>query len=142
MAKIFLTKHFGSLRPTDEASEEALRKIGQGEVVTCEIRKPRNIKHHRKWWVTMGMIAENFPEEIKPEHISDSIKMELGYTVKWKVNGKEYEKPDSISFERMDQIEFSGFYDKAEKLILLKWLPGITSETLRKEIEELLTFHG
>lgn len=141
MAKLFLVKHFNSLRPTDDTSEAALKQIAQGEIVTCEIRKPRNIKHHRLWWVLMSLIAENFPEEIKPEHISDSIKMELGYTIKWKVNGKEYEKPDSISFERLDQIEFSAFYEKAEKLILTKWLPGIDSDTLRKEIEELLTFH-
>lgn len=43
MARFLAAKQFGSLRPVDEGGQDALRKIGNGELVMIEMKLPRNV---------------------------------------------------------------------------------------------------
>jgi hypothetical protein len=46
--------------------------------------------------------------------------------------------PKSIAFHKMDQTEFEAFYDRCIDKIARHFLPGVKSEDLRREVEELI----
>lgn len=70
MARFLAQKHLGSLRPTDSSGEDALRKIGNGEVVSIEVKRPRNVKHHR--------IAKHFLPGVTSEQLRAEVETMTG----------------------------------------------------------------
>ena len=63
MAKILAQKHLNSLRPVDDAGHDALRKIGNGEIVEIEFKRKRNVKFHRMFWALMSIVHENMEHD-------------------------------------------------------------------------------
>lgn len=138
MARFLAQKHLGSLRPADEAGEDALRKIGNGEVVSIELKRPRNIKHHRMFWALMTIVHSNMDEARYPtvEDLVAAVKIAAGLRTRIVLpNGDVGFIPGSIAFHKMDQSEFGAFYDKVCDLLAKHFLPGVTSEQLREEVE-------
>ena len=66
MAKFLALKHLNSLRPATDDGLDALRHIANGELVTIELRRPRNIKHHRMFWALMTIVHDNMDHERYP----------------------------------------------------------------------------
>lgn len=140
MSRFLAQKHLGSLRPTDSAGEDALRKIGNGEVVSIELKRPRNVKHHRLFWALMTIVHENMDEARYPtvEDLVAAIKIAAGLRTRIVLpNGDVGFIPGSIAFHKMSQDEFSAFYDRVCDLIAKHFLPGVTSEQLRAEVETM-----
>lgn len=138
MARFLAQKHLGSLRPADEAGEDALRKIGNGEVVSIELKRPRNIKHHRMFWALMTIVHNNMDEARYPtvEDLVAAVKIAAGLRTRIVLpSGDVGFIPGSIAFHKMDQAAFSDFYDRVCDLIAKYFLPGVTSEQLREEVE-------
>lgn len=138
MAKFIAQKHLGSLRPTDEAGQDALRKIGNGELVTVEVRKSRNIRHHRMFWALMTIVHDNMDHSRYPtvEDLTSAVKIAAGLRTRIELpNGEVGFIPGSIAFHRMDQIAFGAFYDRVCDLICQHFLPGVESDALREEVE-------
>lgn len=138
MSRFLAQKHLGSLRPADEAGEDALRKIGNGEVVSIELKRPRNIKHHRMFWALMTIVHSNMDEARYPtvEDLVAAVKIAAGLRTRIVLpNGEVGFIPGSIAFHKMDQTAFSAFYDKVCDLIAKHFLPGVTSDQLREEVE-------
>lgn len=44
--KVLLARKLNALYPVDDAAETVLQKLGQGEIVEVEVKRPRNI-HER-----------------------------------------------------------------------------------------------
>jgi hypothetical protein len=138
MAKFLAQKHLGSLRPADDAGQDALRKIGNGELVSVEIKKSRNIKHHRMFWALMSIVHENMDHERYPtvEDLTSAVKISAGLRTRIELpNGEVGFIPGSIAFHKMDQTAFSEFYERVCDLIAKHFLPGVTSDALREEVE-------
>ena len=141
MTKFLAIKKLNTLRPLDEAGEVALGSIGDGETVTVEIRKTRNPQHHRMFWALMTLVWDNLDHERYPtvENFVAAVKIGTGHreTV-FLPNGKEIYIPKSISFSKMDQMEFGAFYDRVCDLIAEHWLPGVTSAELKAEVSIMI----
>lgn len=138
MPRFLAQKHLGSLRPADEVGEDALRKIGNGEVVSIELKRPRNIKHHRMFWALMTIVHSNMDEARYPsvEDLVAAVKIAAGLRTRIVLpNGEVGFIPGSIAFHKMDQSAFSEFYDRVCDLIAKHFLPGVTSDQLRAEVE-------
>lgn len=138
MAKFLAQKHLGSLRPADDAGHDALRKIGNGELVSVEIKKSRNIKHHRMFWALMSIVHENMDHERYPTvgDLTSAVKISAGLRTRIDLpNGEVGFIPGSIAFHKMDQTAFSEFYERVCDLIAKHFLPGVSSEALREEVE-------
>lgn len=136
--KFIAQKHLGALRPTDEAGQDALRKLGNGELVTVEFRKSRNIKHHRMFWALMSIVHQNMDHDRYPtvEDLTSAIKIAAGLRTRIELpNGEVGFIPGSIAFHKMDQAAFSEFYDRVCDLIAKHFLPGVESEALKEEVE-------
>ena len=137
MARFLAQKHLGSLRPTDSSGEDALRKIGNGEVVSIEVKRPRNVRHHRMFWALMTIVHENMDEARYPtvEDLVSAIKIAAGLRTRIVLpSGDVGFIPGSIAFHKMSQDEFSAFYDRVCDLICKHFLPGVESAALREEV--------
>lgn len=137
--KFLARKDLGHLTPVDTAGEEALRKLKFGDVVTVEVKKPRNGKHHRLYWALVGIVHHNQDRYETTEQLHSAIKIAAGhYELLTMPNGNEYKIPRSIAFDKMDQTEFSAFYDRVCDLVAKHFLPGVSVESLKTEVEIMI----
>lgn len=138
MTRFIAQKHMNSLRPADDAGCEALRKLSNGDLVTVEIKKSRNIRHHRLFWALMTVVHDNMDHERYPsvEDLAAAIKIAAGHRTRIELpSGEIGFIPGSIAFHKMDQIAFSAFYDRVCNLIAKHFLPGVDSDALKEEVE-------
>jgi|DEB0MinimDraft_4_1074332.scaffolds.fasta_scaffold71002_3 hypothetical protein len=146
MAKVYLIKTLTGLAPDDEASEEILKKLKLGEAVSCDLKKSRNYKFHKKYFSMVNLALQNqdhFPEtKIGRETFYDWLKLQAGYANYYTdpVTGMEMAQPQSISFAAMDETSFQVFYDDVKNVIFEKLIPAATPENIRDFEMELLSY--
>lgn len=142
MTEIMLTKHLGGLRPVDDLGTQYLSRIKHGDVVLCEVKRPRNLGHHRKFFKLMQVVQPNtsYPTV---DALVVAMKVYLGHcdTVSLK-GGKLAAVPKSIAFHAMNQEAFAQFYDAAVDAVVAHFLPGVAESDLRREVEELCNIPG
>ena len=118
-----------------------MRKLGQGEVVMIEMKRPRNVKHHRMFWALMSLVWENMDSARYPtvDDLVSAIKIATGHRTRIELpNGEIGFIPGSIAFHKMDQAAFSDFYDRVCDLIAKHFLPGVSSADLKREVEIMI----
>lgn len=118
-----------------------MRSIGHGEVVMVEVKRPRRLKHHRLFFALLSIVWENCDQERYPtvEDLRAAITIAAGHRTRIELPGNVVGFiPRSIAFHKMDQAEFSAFYDRVCDLIAKHFLPGVTSDQLRAEVEEMI----
>lgn len=135
MSELYLMRTVGGLKACDDAGVDALRKIKTGEIVQCEITRPRNVAHHRKFWALLNVFWQATGDWSSTYGVLIELKVRLGHVqeVLLRDTGELVRVPKSISFARMDQSEFDVFYERciAE---LCKMGGGIEEEALRQEV--------
>lgn len=140
MTRFLATKFLGALRPADEVGEEVLRKLGQGELVTIEVKQPRNIRFHRLYWALVTLVWQNMDGDRYPtvDDLHAAIKIAAGLRTRIELpDGTVGFIPGSISFHKMDQTAFTAFYERVCDLIAKHFLPGVTNDDLRAEVETM-----
>jgi hypothetical protein len=127
----------GRLEPVDDAGKDALAKVGIGALVSVEIKRPRNIQHHRKFWALISLIYQNQTRYKSPEDLCDAIKVYVGHSkVLRMTDGREVHTPLSIAFHAMDQGAFDAFYDKVIDVVCTVIIPGLNQDDLRQQLLE------
>jgi len=139
--KLLFRKNLSKLEPTDDAGAELLHTIKNGEFVMVEIKRPRNIGHHRLYWALIGLVWDNIDHEDFPklENFHNTIKIMAGIRIQVMIpdgRGKMTTAfaPGSISFAVMKQAEFSQFFDKCCEIIVKHFMHGVTEQTLKDEV--------
>lgn len=136
--KALMRRTLIGLVPIDRMGEDILKKIPLNTVITCEIKKTRNIQHHRKWWALMQVVANAMPGDYDPELVCNVIKLRVGHVdVVRTRQGEEY-FPKSINFASMDQLAFESFFNKALVVIFRDILPGVNSDELWIAVNDIL----
>lgn len=114
---------------------DALRRIKVGEVVQCEITRPRNLAHHRKFWALLNVFWQATGDWSSTYGVLIELKVRLGHVqeVLIRETGELVKVPKSISFASMEQGEFEVFYERCiEELCLMGG--GIDKDALRNEV--------
>lgn len=143
MSKIFLVKTLAGLIPANDSDKEHLSKLKLGEIYSVEIKRPRNVKFHQKYWCLLKLVYQNLPE-----HLEDRVRSidELHYMLKLQcgirepvltLGGKTNWRVGSISFASMSQDDFEEFFKKAVSAITKHVLP-MDDEVLIAEVEAFL----
>lgn len=138
MARVLLEKHFTSLRPLDQAGENALSRFKQGDIVAVEMKKPRNPKFHRLYWSLITIVHQNMDGDRypTPEDLHAAIKIAAGIRTQIQLpDGTIGFIPGSTAFHKMDESAFSEFFDKVCDLIAKHFIPGISNADLKAEVE-------
>lgn len=141
MATFLAKKVLNGLTPCEKRGEDALERIANGDIVSVEIKRPRNVQHHRLYWALVGLVHDNLDHARypTPEDVSDHIKIAAGLRKRIELpSGEVGYIPGSIAFHKMDQTEFNEFYDRVCDLIALHFLPGVNTDDLRREVSLMI----
>lgn len=137
--KIPMRRTFRGFEPLEDG---VLRHVKVGDVVECEISRPRSQQRHKWFWACMSVVHENLSERLAlkyptTESLVSAMKVLTGWAdTYWLPDGREVVQPRSISFSSMDEDQFAAFCDRCMDLISRFLLPGINTNDLRREIGE------
>ena len=135
--KFLARKYLGKLETIDEAGEECMRHI-KGDVMV-EVKQPRNIQHHRLYFALLGKLFANQERYKTLDEMAAALKVACGICQTFVLkNGEKVYIPGSISFAKMQQPEFDEFYSNAIEVVCKHFLPGVKSEDLKAEIEQIV----
>lgn len=138
MAQSFLaTRVMGALRPVDDRGADAVRQMGQGEIVEVTIKRKRHVRRFRLFWATMSKVHENVDHLRYPtvEDLVASFKIMAGVRTPLILpDGTRAFVPGSIAFHKMTEGEFQAFMDRCFAIIREHFLPGVSNEDLRREV--------
>ena len=130
--EIRVVKKNGGLYPYDEESEAYISKLGNDDFVVIEAKKKRNAKFHRKYYAMLRTVARQL--DCKIETLHDFIKDETGRYDIVAIGNKVMKSYHSISFAKMDGIEFEIYY--SESIAVLANLLGLDHQEILQELEE------
>lgn len=134
--KITLVKQLNNtFKVAYNSDYEQLKKVPVNEPIEFEYKKVRNYKFHKKFFALLNMIYENQDVYNNIEHLRKDLTISAGfYDLRYNFEGVEIQEPKSISFAKMDDIEFSEFYSKIIDVVV-KWL-GINKQDIIDNIEQ------
>jgi hypothetical protein len=130
------------LSPQNDCGTELLRGVAAGTVLRVSVSRPRNLRHHMKYWALCSKVAAAIPGDMTAENVSDVLKLKTGHYTVVETHDEDgvveiNRIPRSISFAKMGQDEFSTFYDRCIVVICEQWLPHLKPSQLRDEIEQM-----
>lgn len=134
--KLLVIKNQRGLIPAYNSDYDAYSKIPLNEIFEIEYKKPRNIKFHRKYFSLLKLAFENQSDYNNINDMRYDFNIVLGYydEIVNKITGEVYKKSKSISFNNMEETEFSELYEKTKDLIC-RWI-GITNEQIEENINQ------
>jgi len=137
--EFFVERTVQGLKAIDDHGRSILQKVKVGEVIQCELNKPRNLAHHRKFWALLNTVWQAAGEWSSPYGLLIELKVRLGLVqeVLLRDTGELVRVPKSISFAQMDQTEFDQFYERA-MMELCAMAGGIEPAELRQAVLEEL----
>ena len=117
--KLLVKKHFGKLVPLYNSDAEKLKecKLKEGETYEVEIKRKRNYDFHKKYFALVNMCFDNQEQFEELEHLRNYLTCKAGYFVKIPTPEGEMILHKSISFAKMDDIEFDQLYQKTIDVI-------------------------
>jgi hypothetical protein len=133
--KVFLVKQGNnSFLPSHDSDYETLKKIKVGVTVSCEIKQPRNIGFHRKFFALINLVFENQEYYENIDHLRKELTKAAGYYDTYHNHkGTLCYEARSIKFGSMKQEEFEVLYqrflDKVEEIF------QFDSELINEQIE-------
>lgn len=131
MSQLLLTVHDCpkcgvSLQAADQLAQDDLNALPRGPKLLCDVRKPRSVQHHRLFFAMVRKIAQATPTPLNEEALRDYITVKAGHVNTIPLAfGKVYRAPASIAFDKMDQIQFRAFFDRAVEIILTDICPAL-----------------
>lgn len=130
----------GVILPVDPNAEEMLLALKDGGQFMGEFKAARNVRQFRLWWALMQKLSENNAIFESKEHASNQIKLGIGHFERsFNVyTGELTEEPLSIRWQSLPQAEFGELFQRAIDLICREFLPGVESDALRQEIEDMI----
>ena len=136
MTQILCKRTVSGLSADDDAATAVLRKIKVGDVVRVEVRRPRNLQAHRRFFALVNLVYSNSEDFPSPEVPRKVLTCRAGHAtpVVIKSTGEVMLIPDSISFSNMDQDEFDAFWQRVVKVVCEEILPGVTEADIEAEI--------
>ena len=133
---IYLTRTLGnSLKPIDGTGEEYIASLAHGEVVRAVFKKDRNPGHHKKFFAILRLVHSNQDKYLSQEALRFAVMVQAGYVDTIQLEGDKVAfRPVSISWAKMDQVEFDKFYQAALAAIP-RLLPQFINVDLDQELK-------
>ena len=136
MTAIFCRRTTSGLSPDDDAARDVLRKVKVGDVVRVEVRRPRNLSAHRRFFALVNLVYTNSEKFPSPDVARRVLTCRAGHALPYIIEstGEVLLIPESISFANMDQDEFDAFWQRVVKVVCEEILPGVTEADIEAEI--------
>lgn len=141
MIEAHLRRVFDSFVPATEADLEEVSGIHRGEVLKAKFTRPRNLKFHRKFFALLHIVFQNQFKYATMEHLLTEFKLQAGlYEEYIDHNGRLIFIPKSISFAKMDDLQFAQFYSKALDIVFQHFIVGGDPDEIDRQVNQYLNF--
>lgn len=154
MAEVFLIKRCGVLMPASEADTETLSAIHDGETVRADIKRPRNVAFHKKYFALLDVLFNIFEPVItgdkwyggvQPVKNRDRFRKDIAiatghYDLVVNIKNEVRAEAKSISFSAMDETQFSELYSRTLDYGLLKIAHGKTRADIDNWVSQIMDF--
>ena len=125
----------GQLKPCYDSDAELLKKIKAGDEVEVDIKRPRNLKHHKKLWALLNLVFSNQIIYTDINDLRKDLTIASGfYRERTTYNGDMVLEPLSISFASMDQDTFDEYYKKMLNSVCTHM--GISEKDIQENIAD------
>jgi hypothetical protein len=127
--------------PVNDEAQRLHKRIALGSDVASNMRVPRNLRFHNKYFKLLSIAFENQDKHESFEWFRREIMYKLG-RVEWGViAGTEVWQAESISFgSDYDDIKFEKLYSETITVILRDFLNGTTEAEIRSQVEQIVGF--
>ncbi len=140
--------HDGKWVPGDRDAKDKTDKFGAGEFAMVTLRKPRNIKFHRKAFAlfqlaySMWNPAERSIAGMPARKSFDVFRRELViaagyYEIALGLDGEPRLEAKSLRFDACDDLEFSEIYESVVAVLMSGIMKGIQREELDRIANEV-----
>jgi hypothetical protein len=136
MTAVLMRKRLAMLEPIDDDGRRLLKRMAPGRVVSVEIKRPRNVLFHRKFFAMLNLILQNQEYYKSVDDLLDVCKLRIGHVKVVQTKRGEERIPKSISFAEMDETAFADFYDRAVDWVVTEVIPGLKKDDLERELME------
>ncbi len=127
------------LKPADAASAETLSSLPSNKPFRVRVTLDRSGPHHRQFRALLSVVAQ--ATDRAPDQLLAVIKIGTGYVDPVVMaDGNMAYIPQSTAFDKMDQVKFKEFYDRALDFIVAHILPGVELGDLQAEVDSMI--HG
>ena len=118
--KLFVIKQLDhTLKVAYNSDYDKIKKLKVGEEYQCEVKQPRNLKFHKKFFALVNMLFENQEIYNNPDRLRKDLIIEAGLYDEWvDFQGVMQREAKSISFAKMNENEFSELYSKVIDVIV------------------------
>lgn len=151
MTDLYFTKRNGIFLPSSESDAEIIAALPNGEMYRVKIEKPRNSKFHRKYFALLDILFELFnppsvsfkgePVVKNRERFRKDIAIACGhYDLVVNLKGEVRAEAKSISFSKMDDVEFAQLYSRTIDYGLQKIAVDKTRDQLEAWVQSILDF--
>lgn len=144
--KLLLLNTREGLKPMYDEDYDEKKKLKIGEIYDAEIKLPRNLRFHRKYFGLLRCAWEYLNEKQQDffknnlEVFRKSLEVTAGWceplydleTQEW------HHAPKSISFEKMKEDEFSILYNNVRDILFKIILPNISKEEFERNLVNFL----
>jgi hypothetical protein len=131
-----MKKTISGLVPLYSSDYDNLNKIKIGEEIKVSVSRPRNYLFHKKYFALINLAFENQDQYTDITTFRYILQMKAGYFEPIKTDKGIVYLPQSISFAKMDEDDFSELYSKVLDVILA--FLEIEKETLENELHNFL----
>lgn len=149
-----MTRVEGGLGMPDKEASEKLLKIPAGNRVTVDIKQPRNVKFHNKYFALLDFSYDHWtPQSVPdsryknkvPEKSFTRFRKDIAilcghYDLVIRLDGTTRVEARSISFASMSEDEFDELYNATIDVILKHVLTNYDKQQLEQVINDLLAF--
>jgi Protein of unknown function (DUF1367) len=118
--KFLAVKTMGhALKPAFDSDLEKVKKMKVGETYSIEVKKPRNVAHHRKFFALINLTFENQEIYDNIDFMRSELTKAAGFYDHYLNHlGISCYVSKSISFANMDQFDFDIMYNKFLDIII------------------------
>lgn len=126
----------GLLKPAFDEDKEKFSQFPKDGYFEIKYTKRRNIRFHRKFFALLKIAYENQSDYRLMEDLRRDLIITSGHyeEVVNAITGEVYKIAKSISFNSMDETEFSLIYEDV-KNVIIQWL-GVSNEDLETELQQ------
>jgi len=113
MSRVALVKVSDSYWPLAQHDIDELGNVAAGEVLMCDVKRNRNVGHHKKGFKLLHLMFDNQDKFDDFETFRDWVQIAAGIVERIiGPEGELYYKIKSLAFDKMDQSEFEKVYNK------------------------------
>ena len=126
----------GSFIPAFNSDHELAKKVKAGDSVAAKLTVHRSVGFHRRFFALIRYTFHHMSEDMLEKFPSEeALRLELtlqaGYWSKHEtIGGKEIVYPQSIQFEKMDQVEFEKLYSTVLDVVLKWFVSGVDQDEI------------